>query len=96
MSQKSKEDVHVSWEDPIYSSNAFIFASGGCLDGVFLDVGPSLDRGVLSPGENERIYRENGDCAIPFYECIFLILGFRLPFNDFEMEVLKHLLVASS
>lgn len=50
----------------------------------------------LDPGENDRIYNEYGDCVIPFYECIFSILGLWLSSNVFKMEVLKHLMVASS
>lgn len=35
-----------------------------------------LNWGVLIPSEDERVSNEYGDCATPFYECIFLIMGF--------------------
>lgn len=63
---------------------------------AFLDVGPPSDWGVLTPGKNDRICSRYGECATSFYECIFSILGLRLPFNVFEVEVLKHLIVATS
>lgn len=85
MSQKLKEDVHASWEDLVFSSIVSIFVREGSLDGTFLDVGLPLDWGVFTLGDNERIYNEYGDCAIPFYQCVFLILGIWFPFNDFEM-----------
>lgn len=40
-SQKLKEDVRISWMDPIYCSIVYIFAQEGNLDGAFPDVGPS-------------------------------------------------------
>lgn len=39
---------------------------------------------------------EYGECDIPFYECNFSILGFHLPFNSFEIEVLNHLMISPS
>lgn len=96
MSQKLKEHVCASWADLVYSSTISIFAREGNLDGTFLNVGPSLDWGVLTPGENERVYNEYGYCAILLYECIFSILGLRIPCNGFKMEVLKNLMVSSS
>lgn len=78
------------------SSIAFVFAIEGNLNIAFLDVGPSSDWGVSDPNKNDRIRGEYDDYVSLFYECIFLILGLQLPFNDFEKEVLKHLVVALS
>lgn len=64
--------------------------------GAILDVGPSSNLDVLITGEGERTYTKYGDCVIPFYACVFLIIGLRLPFIDFETKVLKHLMVATS
>lgn len=96
ISQKSKEEVCVSRADPTYSLVVSIFSRKGSLDGPFLIVGPSLDWGVLTPGEIERIYSEYDDCVIPFYQCIFSNLSLLLLFNGFEMEFLKHFMVALS
>lgn len=61
---------------------------------AFLEVGPSSDRGVLTPSENEIIYSEYGGCTIIFYKCTFSVWGIWLPFNSFEVEFLNHLMVS--
>lgn len=66
MSQKPKEDICASRADSVYSSIVSIFAREGSHNGAFLDVGPYSDLGVLILGENERIWSEYGNCAIPF------------------------------
>lgn len=53
MSQKSKECTYSSWVDHVSLSIISIFARESGLDGAFLDVGPYLDWGVLTLGENE-------------------------------------------
>lgn len=47
----------------------------------------------MTPGETDRIRNEYSDSAVHFYEFILSILGHRLPFNVFEMEVVKNLIV---
>ena len=79
--------------DPVYSSTVSFFFIDGNIDGVFLEIGPSYDWGVLTSDENEKLCSEYGNCTIPFYECIFSILGFFLPFIAFEVKVLKHLVI---
>lgn len=81
--------------DFVYSSSVSILSWESNIDGEFIEVGMSLDWGVLTLGENERICNEYGDYVFPFYECIFLILGLWLLFNGFKMEVRKHLMVAT-
>lgn len=80
----------------MYSSIVFVFAREVSLDGTFLDVFPSSDWGILTPSENERICSKYSDCIIPFYKCIFSILGIWMPLNGLEMDVLNHLIVALS
>lgn len=87
-SQKLQKNARSSWVDFVYTSVVSFFAREGNLDETFLDVGPFMNWGVLAPSKNERICSEYGDCVNPFYERIFSIL----PFNDFEMGVLKHLI----
>lgn len=94
MSQKLKEDASTFWVDPVNSINSSAFAREGGLKKAFLDVGPSSDWGVLILEEDKRIYSEYGRCVIPFYEYKFSILGIRLAFNSFEIEVFNHLMIA--
>lgn len=93
-SQNSKEDVFASWVDHVISTIVSTFAREGSLDRAFLDVYPSLDWGVLTSEEDIMICSEYDGCVIPFYWCIFSILGLRLPFNSSEMEVFNHLMIS--
>lgn len=47
MIQKLKEDTSTSWDDSFSSSTVSTFVRSGGLDGVFLDIGPSLIWSVL-------------------------------------------------
>lgn len=96
MPKKSQKTTQSSWVDLVYSSTIYVFARDGNLDGEFLNVCPSLDRGVLTPNEDERICNEYGYCVVPFYECNFSVLGLRLPFTAFDIEVLKHMVMTPS
>lgn len=53
--KKSQKTNLSSWVDPVYSSTVFILAINDNLDGVLLEVGPSLHLGVLTLNEDERI-----------------------------------------
>lgn len=48
------------------------------------------------PCENETIYNPYSGCDIPFQESLFSIIGYQLPFNDFEVCVLNPLLITHS
>lgn len=41
-------------------------------------------------------YGQYGRCVIPFHEFIFSLVGYRIPFNEFEISVLNHLLISPS
>lgn len=51
---------------------------------------------IFTPNKEQRIYGQYGGCAIPFHECMFSLIGHHIPFNEFEMGVLNHLLIAPS
>lgn len=82
--------------DFAYSSTIYAFVKYGNLDEAFLGGCPSSEWGALRPIENVRICSKYNECAIPFYEYLFSILGLYFPFIDFEIKVLKHLVVALS
>lgn len=44
----------------------------------------------------KRICSEYDECTIPFYECTFSITGLCLPFNNFKIEILNHLMISPS
>lgn len=93
--QKSQKNAPSSWVDFVYYSIIYVFLRNGILDGAFLKVILSSYWGVLTSTEDEIICIKYGDCFIPFYECTFSVLVLQLPFTTFEIEVLKHLIIAS-
>lgn len=48
------------------------------------------------PEENKRIWNEYDRCVIPLLKCLLCLIYFCLPFNDFEINVLNHLLIVPS
>lgn len=54
-------------------------------------IGPFL---ISSP--TKRLCSSFDGCLVPFHEFLFSRLRFRLPFNDFEVEVLNHLRITPS
>lgn len=78
----------------IYSPTTSFFPRVGVLDDAFTEVGPSSYLGVFSLTKDERICRKYRDCAIPFYEYAFSVIGFHLCLIVFEIEVLKNLVMS--
>lgn len=71
--------------DPAYFSSISTFVRDGNIEGVFLEVVPSSNLGVLARNEDERICSKYGNCGIPFYECTSSVLDIRMPFPTFEI-----------
>lgn len=57
------------------------------------DIGPVVDWGVFLSDEDKRICSEYDGCEIPFHECMFFLIGYHLPFSEYEFSVKKHLLI---
>lgn len=49
MSQKINGDVYASWVDLVISTTSSTFTREGNLERAFLNVGPFLDWGVMTP-----------------------------------------------
>lgn len=96
MGKKSRKSVISFRVDYAYFSTVPMFSKNNSLDGVFLEVNTSSDWGVPRPNGNDMICDEYGDYVIPFYKCLFSILGFCLPFTSFEIEVLKYMAMTPS
>lgn len=65
-------------------------------DQALMDMGPMIDWEVFPLDEDKRMCSRYGGCAILFHECLLCIIWYRLPFNEFEVGVLNHSLIASS
>lgn len=59
-------------------------------------VGDPLEWLTLLVEPKKRICISFDDCVISFYECMFTRIRLWLPFNDFEVVVLKYLKFALS
>lgn len=55
--------------------------------------GRSDDFWVFPLYKDQRIHRQYCGSVIPFQECMFFLTGYCLPFNEFEVGVLNHLLI---
>lgn len=92
MDKKSQKNIHDM--DPIYSSIVYAFAKAYGLDDAFMKVDPYSDWGIFSPYEDKKICDKYGACSILFYECTFSTMYLCLLFTLFEIEALKHLVMA--
>lgn len=68
----------------------------GFFDQASIDVGPSPDWEVFFSDVDKGICSQYDVCVILFHECILSLIGFRLPFNEFEVSVINHLLNSPS
>lgn len=82
--------------DFVYYSNVSTFANAGGLDDSFMEVCSSSVWGILSPYENKRVCDRYVTYTIPFYECVFSFMGFRLSFTAFVMQIHKYLVMDPS
>lgn len=74
----------------VYSATAYVFFKPCGFDDVSLEVGLSSGWGIRVSFKEESVCDKYGACIIPFYECSFSTIGFRLTFTDFEVELLNH------
>lgn len=66
------------------------------LDCALTNIRSSFDRGLFPPDGDKSICNEYDGCIIPFHECLFSLIGFCLPFYDFEINVMTHLMIYPS
>lgn len=74
----------------------YAFISEDYLDQDFIEVGSSTYQGVIPPEGNDIIYNTYDGCIVHLHECLFSLICVYLPFNDFEMGVLNHLVIDHS
>lgn len=65
------------------------------MENDLIDEGLSLNLTIVPVNSDKRIYGYFNGCFIPFYEYLFTRLSLRLPFNELEVGVLKHLKIVS-
>ena len=73
-------------EEPFETKS--VFSEGGTSEIPFSSVGRSQDWEVVLPSTSDRVCLDYEDHVFPIYEVVFKDMGFRLPFSDFQHEVL--------
>jgi hypothetical protein len=74
-------------EEPLDTESSF--AIDGIGDIPFSSVGEAEDQEVVLPSTSDRGCLEYENHVFPMYEVVFKDMGFRLPFSDFQREVLR-------
>lgn len=82
------------WVDQEMLDTSSTFISKGDLDQAFTKVGHLSDQGLLIPEENKKACNKYDEYSIQLHECLFSFIGFHFPFNDFDIGILKNLLVS--
>lgn len=60
------------------------------MDNAFMKMGLSSNWGFLSSKEGKILCSFCEEYAIPFYKYLFSLIGFKLPFNKFDVNFLNH------
>lgn len=93
---KDEKDNSSNWVAQETLKSVSAFAHKGDLDYAFTDVNPSTEWKVFPPDGEKRICIEYDGCITPFHEYLFSLMGFHLPFNDFKISVMNHLMIDHS
>ena len=78
-----------SWrgEEPLETESSF--AIGGVGEIPFGSIGEVEDWELVLLSTSDRVCSKYENHAIPMYEVVFKDMGFRLPFSDFQREMLR-------
>jgi hypothetical protein len=74
-------------EEPLETES--VFATEGVGEAPFDIVGDVRDWELVLPSTSNRVCSEYENYVFPMYEVVFKDMGFRLPFSNFQREVLR-------
>jgi hypothetical protein len=74
-------------EEPLETES--VFAIEGVNEAPFDIIGEGRDWELILPSTSDRVCSEYGNYIFPMYEVVFKDIGFRLPFSNFQREVLR-------
>lgn len=72
----------------------FVFTYKGGLDLTFIEVVPLRTRELFPLKETKGCVSNMRGCIILLHECLFYLIDFCLSFNDFQVSVLNHHVIA--
>jgi hypothetical protein len=77
-----------SWlgEEPLETES--VFAVDGMGEAPFGTIDEAEDWGLILPSTSDRVCSEYENFVFPMYEVVFKDMGFRLPFSNFQREIL--------
>lgn len=96
LTRKAKKDISSYLVDRETLETDSSFPCEGGLDYALIDVGPSSHYRVFPPNGDKRICSDYDICIIPFHEYLFSLMGFCLPFTNFNISVMNHLMISPS
>jgi hypothetical protein len=73
-------------EEPLETES--VFAADGVNEAPFDLIGEGRDWELIMLSKSDRVCSEYENYAFPMYEVVFKDMGFRLPFSNFQREVL--------
>lgn len=76
----------LSQQGPEILGIVFAFIREDDFDQVVTDVGPVTHWGMFPPNEDKRICSQHNEYAIPFYKFRLSLIGYCLPYNDFNVN----------
>lgn len=79
------------WVDEIVATTDLNFIIEASLRDIDITISDPSEWLVLPGPEEKRTCNTFDDCMALFYECLFMRIGPRIPFFEFELSVLKHL-----
>lgn len=96
MIRKLRGDISANWVDQKMLDTTYAFACRKGLDNTFTGVGSSSYWGIFHLKEDKRICNKYERYVIPFHECLFSLIDFRLPLNHFKIDILNHMIITPS
>lgn len=94
--RKANRDNLLVWADQEMLDAAYTFVFEGNLDHALNEVRPSSDWGLVVSNKDKNVCSKYDTCIILIHKCIFSLTSFCLPFNNFKIIILNHLLVSPS
>lgn len=93
--QVTRENSSV-WVDQETLNNISYLVGDSGICNAFIEVDPFLDWSVLPSKWDKRISSKYNGCVALIQECLFSFIGYGLLFNDFEVDVLNHMVNSHS
>lgn len=86
LTKKVEKYISDDWMDPDIPENVFVFVREHVFDQTSTSLDPLTYWIIIPLDGDKRVYSQYDECVILFHECLFSLIGYRLPFNEFEVK----------